>query len=109
MDSKKTNAPASTITRDVRKFETATGNIYESIAIISRRANQVSSEIKEELDSKLGEFASKVDTLEEVYENQEQIEISKMYERMPKASSVATQEYLDGKVYFRVGDDPKPE
>jgi archaellum component FlaC len=101
MDFKKSNAPATTITRDVRKLEDATGNIYKTIAIISKRANQVSSEMKEELDGKLEEFSTKTDTLEEVYENAEQIEISKMYERLPKAASIAAQEFIENKVYYR--------
>ncbi|MGP8216700.1 MAG: DNA-directed RNA polymerase subunit omega [Bacteroidia bacterium] len=101
MDFKKSNAPASTITRDVRKLEQETGNIYETISIIGKRAHQISAEMKEELDSKLEEFSSKTDTLEEVYENVEQIEISKMYERLPKPSSIATQEFIEGKVYYR--------
>ncbi len=101
MDVKKNNAPATTITRDVRKLEEATGNVYKSIAIISKRANQISSEIKEELDAKLEEFSTKTDTLEEVYENAEQIEISRMYERLPKAANIATQEFIDNKIYYR--------
>jgi DNA-directed RNA polymerase subunit K/omega len=105
MDIKKSNAAVTTITRDVQKFETKTGNIYKSIAVISKRANQISSEIKEELDTKLEEFSSKTDTLEEVYENAEQIEISKLYERLPKPSSIATQEFIDGKIYFRDPDE----
>lgn len=104
MDFKKSNAPNTTITRDIKKLEAQTGNLYETISIISRRANQISLELKEELDGKLEEFATKTDTLEEVYENVEQIEISKMYERLPKPSSVATQEFIDGKVYYRMAE-----
>ena len=77
MDFKKSNAPVSTITRDVRPIENATGNLYESVVILSRRANQISVEIKEELQKKLEEFASYTDNLEEVFENREQIEISR--------------------------------
>lgn len=109
MDFKKSNAPASTVTRDVRKLEAATGNVYETIAIISKRANQISSEMKEELDGKLEEFSSKTDTLEEVYENVEQIEISKMYERLPKPASIAAQEFVDGKIYYRMAEEKKEE
>jgi DNA-directed RNA polymerase subunit K/omega len=109
MDFKKSNAPATTITRDVRKLEAETGNIYNTIAIIGKRANQISAEMKEELDGKLEEFSSKTDTLEEVYENVEQIEISKMYERLPKPASIATQEFIDGKVYYRSADEKKEE
>jgi len=107
MDYKKSSAPVSTVTRDVRKLEAPIGNIYETLCIISRRANQISTEMKEELDSKLEEFATKTDTLEEVYENVEQIEISKMYERFPKPSSIAVQEYVDGKIYYRMTEDKK--
>ena len=107
MDYKKSSAPVSTVTRDVRKLESNIGNVYETICIISRRANQISSEMKEELDGKLEEFATKTDTLEEVYENLEQIEISRMYERFPKPASIAVQEYIDGKIYYRMADDKK--
>ncbi|NNM95023.1 MAG: DNA-directed RNA polymerase subunit omega [Bacteroidia bacterium] len=108
MDVKKSNAPVTTITRDIRKLEDATGNIYKTIAIISKRANQISSEIKEELDSKLEEFSSKTDTLEEVYENAEQIEISRMYERLPKPASIATQEFIENKIYYRDSSETAP-
>ncbi|MGD1846902.1 MAG: DNA-directed RNA polymerase subunit omega [Salibacteraceae bacterium] len=101
MDFKKSNAPASTVTRNLRKIDGPTGNIYESIAIISRRANQISKTLKEELSNKLAEFASSTDNLEEIFENREQIEISKFYERLPKPHSVATQEFLDGRIYHR--------
>ena len=93
--------PASTVTRDVRQLDTKTGNIYESIVIISKRANQIASNMKEELHSKLAEFASSNDNLEEVFENREQIEISKHYERMPKPTLIAIDEFLNDKVYFR--------
>src|SRR5471030_335501 len=92
---------SSTVTRDLRELDVETGNIYESIVIISKRANQISNNIKEELHQKLSEFASSNDNLEEVFENREQIEISKHYERMPKPSLVAIQEFLDDKVYYR--------
>ena len=98
------NKPAvasSTITRDLRELDTQTDNIYESIVIMSKRANQISNNVKEELHQKLSEFASSNDNLEEVFENREQIEISKHYERMPKASLVAVQEFLENKVYYR--------
>ena len=95
-------APASsTVTRDLRELDVKTGNIYESLVIMSKRANQISNNIKEELHQKLSEFASSNDNLEEVFENREQIEISKHYERMPKASLVAVQEFLENKVYYR--------
>ncbi len=97
------NKPAvasSTVTRDLRELDVETGNIYESLVIMSKRANQISNNIKEELHQKLSEFASANDNLEEVFENREQIEISKYYEKLPKPSLVAVQEFLDGKVYY---------
>jgi DNA-directed RNA polymerase subunit K/omega len=89
----------SIITRDADKIAVVTGNLYESVSIISKRARQVSSKLKEELNNKLAEFASGVDNLEEVFENREQIEISKFYERMPKAGSLSIDEFMDGKTY----------
>ncbi len=97
----KSTVPNTTITRDVRELDKETDNIYESIVIISKRANQISNNMKEELHGKLAEFASSNDNLEEVFENREQIEISKHYERMPKPSLVAVDEFLHGKVYHR--------
>lgn len=99
-----TNKPAvatSTVTRDLRELDTTTDNVYESLVIIAKRANQISNNIKEELHQKLSEFASSNDNLEEVFENREQIEISKHYEKLPKPVLVAIQEFLDGKVYYR--------
>jgi DNA-directed RNA polymerase subunit K/omega len=110
MDYKKTNADLTTTTRDLRSLDGKTGNIYESIAIISKRANQISAEMKEELTNKLAEFASNTDNLEEIFENREQIEISKYYERLPKPSLIAIQEFFDNKIYYRnpvVADDNK--
>jgi DNA-directed RNA polymerase subunit K/omega len=101
MDYKKSKAPLSTVTRDVVEIATDTGNIYESVMIIARRANQISTDMKEELNKKLQEFASYTDNLEEVFENREQIEISKFYERLPKPSLIATEEYLEGNIYYR--------
>lgn len=91
----------SIITRDVIELGNDTGNVYESISIISKRARQISTKMKEELAQKLSEFATKEDNLEEIFENREQIEISKYYERMPKPSTLAVEEFIDGKVYFR--------
>ncbi|MEQ9288942.1 MAG: DNA-directed RNA polymerase subunit omega [Cyclobacteriaceae bacterium] len=88
-------------TRDIDSFSKTTGNIYKSIAIVSKRSRQISSNIKEELSGKLAEFASTVDNLEEIFENREQIEISKFYERMPKPTAVAIEEFLENKVLFR--------
>ena len=100
-DFKKSQADSTTVTRDLRKLDETTGNIYESVAIVSKRANQISAELKEELTGKLNEFATHTDNLEEVFENREQIEISKYYERLPKPVNVALQEFFDGKVYHR--------
>ena len=97
----KPTVASSTITRDLRDLDVQTDNIYESIVIMSKRANQISNNVKEELHQKLSEFASSNDNLEEVFENREQIEISKHYERMPKASLVAIQEFLENKIYYR--------
>ena len=82
-----------------------TGNLYESIAIIAKRANQINIILKEELHNKLEEFASHTDSLEEIHENKEQIEISKAYERMPNPALLATQEFMEDKVYFRRNDE----
>lgn len=101
MDFKKTNAEITTITRDLNKLDAKTGNIYEAIAIISKRANQISLEMKEELQNKLQEFASHTDNLEEIFENREQIEISKFYEKLPKPTNISLQEFVDDKIYFR--------
>ena len=101
MDYKKTNADLTTTTRDLRDLDVKTENLYESIAIISKRANQISSEMKEELTNKLAEFASHTDNLEEIFENREQIEISKYYERLPKPSLIAINEFLEDKIYYR--------
>jgi DNA-directed RNA polymerase subunit K/omega len=90
-----------TVTRDLLNFEDKTGNVYETIVVLARRANHISSEMKEELNEKLSEFASITDNLEEIFENREQIEISKHYERLPKPSLIAIQEYLEGKIYHR--------
>ena len=101
IDYKKTNAPANTITRDMTALSEDTGNVYETVKIIGKRANQVSVEIKSELQKKLQEFASYNDNLEEVFENREQIEISRFYEKMPKAVLIATQEYSEKKIFWR--------
>lgn len=95
------NVPTSIITRDFNKLEVGTDNLYESISVISKRARQIATKSKEELSGKLSEFASSIDNLEEVFENREQIEISKYYERLPKPTGLAIEEFLDGKVMFR--------
>ncbi|APU95032.1 DNA-directed RNA polymerase subunit omega [Sphingobacterium sp. ML3W] len=102
MSQKNNNSiPNSTVTRDLRQLDKGTDNLYESIVVISKRANQIAVDIKEELNGKLAEFASNNDNLEEVFENREQIEISKHYERMPKPTLVAIDEFLHDKVYYR--------
>ncbi|MDR2286924.1 MAG: DNA-directed RNA polymerase subunit omega [Prevotellaceae bacterium] len=101
MDVKRNNAPANTITRDIERFTAPTGNIYESVMVIAKRANQISAELKQELSKKLEEFTSISDNLEEVFENKEQIEMSKYYEKLPKATLLAIQEFLEEKIYFR--------
>src|SRR5947199_7547616 len=92
-------------TRDVNNLKNKTGNLYESIAVIAKRANQINISLKEELHNKLEEFASHTDSLEEIHENKEQIEISRAYERMPNPALLATQEFMDSKVYHRKNED----
>ena len=106
MDYKKSKAPVNTVTRNVMDLCDETGNIYETVAIIAKRANQIAVQIKEDLSKKLAEFASYNDSLEEVFENREQIEISRYYEKLPKPSLLATQEFVEDKVYWR---DPSRE
>lgn len=101
MDYKKSKAPVNTVTRNIMDLCDETGNIYESVAIISKRANQIAVEIKQDLNKKLQEFASYNDSLEEVFENREQIEISRYYEKLPKPTLIATQEFVEGNVYYR--------
>ena len=92
-------------TKNLTDLKNKTGNLYESIAIIAKRANQISITMKEELHSKLEEFATHTDSLEEIHENKEQIEISKAYERMPNAALLATQEFMEDKIYYRKNED----
>ena len=102
----KKNIPSNTITRKLVDLDTPTGNIYESINIIARRANQIATELKTELNRKLADFSSPTDnSVEETFENREQIEISRFYERLPKPAIIATEEFLDGEVYFRHGSE----
>ena len=101
MDYKKSTAPTNTVTRDVMNLCKDTDNIYESIAIIAKRANQISADIKTELNKKLQEFASPTDTLDETFENREQIEISRFYERLPKPTLMATEEFIEGMIFYR--------
>lgn len=101
MDYKKTNAPLNTVTRDMVKLSEDTGNVYETVAIIAKRANQISEQMKHDLEKKLQEFASLNDNLEEITENREQIEISRYYEKLPKPTLIAAQEYEEGKLHYR--------
>jgi DNA-directed RNA polymerase subunit K/omega len=101
MDFKKVNAPTNTISRDMSTMSEEVGNVYETVKIIAKRANQVSVDIKSELDKKLVEFSSMNENIEEVFENREQIEISRFYEKLPKATLIATQEFIEDKVYYR--------
>ena len=100
-DYKKSKAPVNTVTRNIMDLCDETGNLYESVAIIAKRANQISLQIKDDLSKKLAEFASYNDSLEEVFENREQIEISRYYEKLPKPVLLATEEFAEGKIYWR--------
>ena len=101
MDYKKVKAQTTTVTRQKDKFYQQTGNIYETVVVLSKRANQIGLDIKQELDKKIEEFAPSTDNLEEVFENREQIEIAKFYERLPKPTLIAVEEFLDEQIYFR--------
>ncbi len=101
MDYKDTKAPLSTVTYNKNEIEAPTENIYEAISIIAKRANQINSDLKRELVDKLDEFATYNDSLEEVFENKEQIEVSKFYERLPKPTAMAVEEWLNEKIYHR--------
>ena len=101
MDYKKTNARLNTVTRDMIALSADTGNVYETVCIIAKRANQIALEMKHDLERKLQEFTTSTDNLEEVTENREQIEISRYYERLPKPTLIATQEYIEGKIFYR--------
>lgn len=107
MDYKKTKAPLTTITRNLNELDDQTSNIYETVVVAGKRANQISVEMKHELNRKLEEFASYTDNLEEVFENPEQIEISKFFERLPKPSLISLQEMTDDQVYFRMNETPE--
>lgn len=101
MDYRKSNAPTNTVTRNVVALSEETGNIYETVCIIAKRANQIAVEMKSDLEKKLQEFASFNDNLEEVFENREQIEISRYYEKLPKPTLIAAQEFTEGKIYYK--------
>ncbi|MCB0447774.1 MAG: DNA-directed RNA polymerase subunit omega [Gelidibacter sp.] len=108
-DLKKTNAPISSITYDRNEIDAPTGNIYEAISVISRRAEQINTDIRRELVDKLEEFATYNDSLEEIFENKEQIEVSKFYEKLPKPHALAVQEWLTDKIYYRNTEDDVQE
>ncbi len=101
MDFKRVNAPSSTISRDMNSLRENVGNVYETFKIISKRANQISVEIKSEIDKKLQDFGGSSENIDEVFENREQIEISRYYEKLPKATLLATQEFIEDKVIFK--------
>ncbi len=101
MEYKKLKSDTEAVTRNKEDFYEQTGNIYETVAVISKRANQISLELKSELEQKISEFATTTDNLEEIFENREQIEIAKFYERLPKPTLIAIEEYLKGNIYFR--------
>ena len=109
MDYKKTKAPLTTVTRDLKANDEKTGNIYESVMVVAKRANQISVEMKLELNRKLEEFASYTDNLEEVFENPEQIEISRFFERLPKPSLISLQELSEDQIYYRINETPEIE
>ena len=105
MDNQKiAQVPNNTVTRNLADFAAPTGNVYESVMIIAKRSNQIAADIKQELNHKLEEFSNYADTLEETFENREQIEISKYYERLPKPVLIATKEFQDGKIYYRIAE-----
>ncbi len=101
MDYKKIKIENTTVTRKMRDFNEGTGNIYETVCLISKRANQIASVMKEDLDSKISEFATSTDNLEEIFENREQIEVAKYYEHLPKPTLIAINEYLNDEIYWR--------
>ena len=103
MDYKKTNAPHNTVTRDMNHLSEEVGKIYETVAILGKRSNQISSALKKELDAKLQDFSVPQDGIDEVFENKEQIEISKSYERLPKPTLIATQELIEHQLIYRNG------
>jgi len=101
MDYKKVKTETTAVTRKIRDFDEPTANIYETVSIITKRANQISVEMKEELDQKIQEFSTSQDNLEEIFENREQIEIARFYERLPKPTLIAVHEFSNDKIYYR--------
>ena len=104
MNYKESKAPKNTVTRDINQLTEPVGNVYETVAIIAKRANQISAGLKKELDAKLQDFSIPQDAIDETFENKEQIEISRQYERLPKATLMATQEFIDGELVYRTGN-----
>ena len=101
MDFKRVKTTSTTVTRNLAELHRPTGNVYESVVVLSKRANQIGADMKEELDRKISEFATPTDNLEEIFENREQIEIARFYEQLPKPTLIAIQEFLNNKIYFR--------
>lgn len=109
MDLKKTDAPVTTVTYDRNEIDEQTQNIYEAISVIAKRSEQINTDIRRELIDKLEEFATYNDSLEEIFENKEQIEVSKFYEKLPKPHALAIKEWLDDRIYFRNTEDKSEE
>lgn len=107
MDYKKSQAARTTVTRSLNEIDEPTGNVYEALVMIARRADQINDQIREELHDKLEEFATHTENLEEIFENKEQIEVSKFYEGLPKPTALALQEWLEGKVHTRYAENEK--
>ena len=101
MDYKKVKSDQEAVTRDIRNFSSGTNNIYETVVILSKRANQIGLEIKDELNRKIEEFATTQDNLEEIFENREQIEIARFYEKLPKPTLISVHEYINDQIYYR--------
>jgi DNA-directed RNA polymerase subunit K/omega len=109
MDLKKTDAPVTTVTYDRNEIDDKTQNIYEAISVIAKRSEQINTDIRKELIDKLEEFATYNDSLEEIFENKEQIEVSKFYEKLPKPHALAIKEWLEDRIYFRNTEDKSEE
>ncbi|MDR1180491.1 MAG: DNA-directed RNA polymerase subunit omega [Bacteroidales bacterium] len=110
MDHKKAKIDNFAATRDLNDFDKKTGNIYESLVILSKRANQIAGDVKEELNSKIQEFTVNHEISDEIFENKEQIELARYYEQLPKPTLLAIQEFLDGRIYYRLPEEgSKPE
>lgn len=109
MDYKKVKTEVNAVTRNIEDFTRGTGNVYETVVVLSKRANQIGSEMKEELNQKISEFATTTDNLEEVFENREQIEVAKYFEHLPKPTLIAVQEYINDEIYIRNPNKEAPE